>query len=63
MAAESPPDRGMPPGLRLSQRPGFRSFFLAVAMVASALGIPIRFEPPPKPRVPAEVVRGEGDEP
>ena len=56
--------------LTILQRPTLRSLFLAMAMVAAALGVPVRVEPPPPGRVPTELVRddaygerpGEADE-
>jgi hypothetical protein len=48
--------------LRLLQHPSLRALFLAMAMVAAALGAPVKVEPPPPGRVPAELVRDEGDE-
>jgi hypothetical protein len=35
---------------------------MGLAMVAAALGAPLKVEPPPPGRVPVEVVRGEGDD-
>ena len=44
---------------RFVSSPSLRAVFLALAMVASALGVPIKVEPPPKGRVAVEVVRDE----
>ena len=47
---------------RLIRHPAFRALFMGLAMVAAALGAPLKVEPPPPGRVPVEVVRGEGDD-
>jgi hypothetical protein len=57
-------ERCVPRTSRLVRHPAFRALFMALAMVAAALGAPLKVEPPPPGRVPVEVVRGEdGDEP
>ena len=39
-----------------------RTFFLGVATLAAVLGFPVKVEPPPKRRTPAEVVRDEDEQ-
>jgi hypothetical protein len=55
-------DRDTPRTSRLVRHPAFRALFMGLAMVAAALGAPLKVEPPPPGRVPVEVVRGEGDD-
>jgi hypothetical protein len=63
MAARHPTeDRDAPFTSRLVRHPAFRALFMGLAMVAAALGAPLKVEPPPPGRVPVEVVRGEGDD-
>jgi len=47
---------------RLIRHPAFRALFMGLAMVAAALGAPLKVEPPPPGRVSVEVVRGEDDD-
>jgi hypothetical protein len=54
--------RETPRTARLIRHPAFRALFMGLAMVAAALGAPLKVEPPPPGRVPVEVVRGEGDD-
>ncbi|MGZ5289630.1 MAG: hypothetical protein ACXWZU_08350 [Actinomycetota bacterium] len=54
--------RDEPRTARLVRHPAFRALFMGLAMVAAALGAPLKVEPPPPGRVPVEVVRGEGDD-
>jgi len=63
MAPRAPIDaRDVPRTSRLVRHPAFRALFMGLAMVAAALGAPLKVEPPPPGRVPVEVVRGEGDD-
>jgi hypothetical protein len=63
MASRVPTDeRSVPRTSRLVRHPAFRALFMGLAMVAAALGAPLKVEPPPPGRVPVEVVRGEGDD-
>jgi len=63
MAARVPTDgRSVPRTSRLVRRPAFRALFMGLAMVAAALGAPLKVEPPPPGRVPVEIVRREGDD-
>jgi hypothetical protein len=63
MASRVPTDeRSVPRTSRLVRHPAFRALFMGLAMVAAALGAPLKVEPPPPGRVPIEVVRGEGDD-
>jgi hypothetical protein len=55
-------DQDEPRTARLVRHPAFRALFMGLAMVAAALGAPLKVEPPPPGRVPVEVVRGEGDD-
>ena len=55
-------DPDEPRTARLVRHPAFRALFMGLAMVAAALGAPLKVEPPPPGRVPVEVVRGEGDD-
>jgi hypothetical protein len=63
MASGVPTDeRQVPRTSRLVRHPAFRALFMGLAMVAAALGAPLKVEPPPPGRVPVEVVRGEGED-
>jgi len=53
---------GAPFTSRLVRHPAFRALFMGLAMVAAALGAPLKVEPPPPGRVRVEVVRGEDDD-
>ena len=46
---------------RIVQSRSLRLFFLGMATLAAALGFPVKVDPPPKRRTPAEVVRDEDD--
>jgi hypothetical protein len=55
-------NQAAPRTARLIRHPAFRALFMGLAMVAAALGAPLKVEPPPPGRVPVEVVRGEDDD-
>ncbi len=48
--------------MRLVRQPLARSFFLGLATLATALGFPVKVEPPPPRRTPVEVVRDGRDD-
>jgi len=63
MATRLPTDAARAPLTpRLIRHPAFRALFMGLAMVAAALGAPLKVEPPPPGRVPVEVVRGGDDD-